>query len=293
MTLQPWSPTTSSAVAQVVDYQSTAVARLAEWAASADAAYNVATRLVQSSFCPQQFRGKAIEATAAILAGMEVGLQPMAALRSFDVIQGQAAPRALTLRAVAQSYGHEIEVVESTNTRCRVRARRRGADAWQSVTWTIDRAKELGLTSKDNWRKQPGAMLVARATSEAARLVAADAILGIGYSLEELADGATPEQAVAAEVIDAAPTATRRISRRAPEAMPESDPEPELITEAQVKALGAAMHDMSRETALAYCTNVIGRSIESRKDLSKAEASRVLDALHDDETGTLPMEGER
>ena len=48
-----------------------------------------------------------------------------------------------------------------------------------------------------NWKKQPGAMLVARATSEACRLVAADAILGIGYSSEEIADGGSYDEQVA------------------------------------------------------------------------------------------------
>ena len=125
MTIQPYTPPTEAAPT-VTDYQSRAVVRLGEWAHAADAAYAVAQRLVQSSFVPVAFRGKPIEATAAILAWSEVGLAPMAALRAFDVIQGQAAPRALTLRAIAQSYGHDVEVIESTSTRCRVRARRRG-----------------------------------------------------------------------------------------------------------------------------------------------------------------------
>jgi hypothetical protein len=60
--------------------QEAAVARLAEWANAADAAHKIAETLVQTSFCPDSFKGKAGEATAAILAGLEVGLQPMASL---------------------------------------------------------------------------------------------------------------------------------------------------------------------------------------------------------------------
>lgn len=282
--------------------QNRAVARLADWAQSADAAYQVAQRLVQSSFVPQQFRGKPVEATAAILAGIEVGLQPMAALRAFDVIQNQAAPRAITLRAVAQSHGHDIEIVESTTTRCRVRARRRGGD-WQSITWTIDRAKELGLTGKDNWRKQPQAMLVARATAEAARLVAADAILGIGYSAEEVADGASgevpPFDGGPAEAAEQPSTGTRRMSRRrapapAPEPEPTEDaptdhaenasdefPEPGITT-AQIRKMGALMREAgleNRADALAYVGARIGRDVSSRNELTKDEASTVIDAL--------------
>lgn len=286
--------------------QNRAVAALGEWAQSADAAYKVAQRLVESSFVPQQFKGKPVEATAAILAGIEVGLQPMAALRAFDVIQGQAAPRALTLRAVAQSHGHEIELVESTATRCRVKARRRGGD-WQTITWTIDRAKELGLTGKDNWRKQPQAMLVARATSEAARLVAADAILGIGYSVEEIADGVAGSSPVAVEPEPPAPSGTRRMSRRKPagetpatpaDAVPvvppsaaPADPveplEPEKWTEVDPhdqarKRMFAIFNEQGitdRDQQIAGISQVIGRPIESRSELTTDEMNQVTAAL--------------
>lgn len=217
-----------------VSPQDAAVVRLTEWATSARAAHAVAQSLVQTSFVPAQFRGKPEEATAAILSGLEIGLSPMSALRAFDIIQGQAAPRAITLRAVVQAAGHEMELIESTNTRCRMRGRRRGAAEWQAVTWTIDRAKDLGLVGKDNWKKQPGAMLVARCTSELARLIASDAILGIGYSSEEIADGAagspgSPEPA-AVEPATAAPAPTKRLSRpraqRPPQGPEEGTPAP-------------------------------------------------------------------
>lgn len=300
MTVQPWQPTTFQQPTAVADYQTRAIARLSDWATAADAAYRTATRLVETAFVPQQFRGKPVEATAAILAGSEVGLSPMAALRAFDIIQGQAAPRALTLRAIAQSYGHDIELIESTSTRCKVRARRRGGD-WQAVTWTIDRAKELGLTSKDNWRKQPGAMLIARATSEAARLVAADAILGIGYSAEEIADGTSAEATSAAQTVDSTPTTTRRMSRPTPTPEPEPEepdteaPEPS-ITAAQLKALHTLLGraEMDRDAAIAWFCQRTDRDITSSKDLTKREASELIDALSaaTSEADTLPVGGE-
>lgn len=204
------------------DHQGEAVQRLSEWATSAQAAMAVAQELCRSSFVPESFRNKPGEATAAILAGLEVGLQPMAALRSFDVIQGQAAARAVALRAIVQSHGHEMELVESTATRCKMRGRRRGSDAWQDVTWTMDRARQLGVTGKANWKNQPQAMLVARCTSELARLVASDAILGVAYSSEEIADGAgagveVPEVTVADPDTPGAATAPagkKRMSRK-------------------------------------------------------------------------------
>lgn len=271
-------------------YADAAVHRLAEWAQSATAAYEVARRLVGTSFSPVAYRGKPEEATAAILAGSEVGLSPMAALRAFDVIQGQAAPRAITLRAIVQSQGHQIELVESTNTRCRMRGKRRGETTWQSVTWTIDRARELGLTSKDQWRKQPGTMLLARATSEIARLIAADAILGIAYSVEEYADSAVPEAAEQVEpAAEAPPNGTRRMSRpRKPEPAPEPEPvedehhnEPPM-TAAQQRHMHALLHDLGvedRDQRLRLVSDVLGREVATSKELSTGEASVVIDEL--------------
>lgn len=276
------------------NYQTEAVHRLAEWAESAQAASHVAAELVRTSFVPETFRGKPHEATAAILAGMECGLSPMAALRSFDIIQGQAAPRAITLRAIVQSFGHDMILEESTASRCKMRGRRNGAGEWQSVVWTIDRARQLGLTNKANWKNQPQAMLVARATSELARLVAADAILGIGYTVEEIGDGAGAGYEFATMTTDEAPSGSKRMRRGKPAPPPDAPVEAEtddvadgeviedLITAAQLKKLHATFNDHGiedRDDRLRYTVDVIGREVASSKELTKDEASRVIDAL--------------
>lgn len=301
MTIQQYEDRAGTALSTTQDV---AVQRLSEWAGSADAAYSVAEKLSQSSFVPQQFRGKPVELTAAILSGLEVGLSPMSAMRAFDVIQGQAAARAITLRAIVQSHGHEMVLEESTTTRCRMKGKRRGSDEWQRVTWTMDRARDLGLTGKDNWKKQPAAMLVARATSELARLIASDAILGIAHSAEELADGATFDQTIEVDTTAEQPTGgTRRMSRPvravpdpAETASAEDEPvDAELvedgITSAQLKKMGAAMREAGltdRADALAYVAGVIGREVTTRNDLTKDEASRVIDALEDPRLGDEP-----
>lgn len=50
-------------------------------------------------------------------------------------------------------------------------------------------------------------------------------------------------------------------------------------TPAQLKMLGALLKGQTREQALAVVSSIVGREVESRNDLSKAETSRVLDAL--------------
>lgn len=189
---------------------STVPANLIDWASAAHAAHSLATSLCQTTFCPMSFRGKPGEATAAILAGSEVGLSPMAALNAYDVIQGRPAPKAITLRAIAQAHGHDIWPVEMTGEKCVMSGRRKGSEQTVTVEWTLARARQMNLTDKPNWKSQPSAMLVARATSELARLIAADVLLGIPYSAEELRDQdpeAPPRQRVTVAEITGQPQA--------------------------------------------------------------------------------------
>jgi hypothetical protein len=159
---------------------------LVEWANAARQAADIAVNLANTSFVPASLRGKPADITAAILAGQELGLQPMATLRSMDVIQGTPALRAHAMRGLVQSRGHDIELIESTPEKCVMRGRRAGTDTWQSVTWTIQRASQLGLLSKDQWKKQPQTMLIARATGELCRLIASDVLYAMPYAAEEL-----------------------------------------------------------------------------------------------------------
>lgn len=181
--------------------------QLMQWAMDASEAHKIATSLVKTAFVPDSMRNKPDEATAAILTGQEIGLAPMAALRSIDLIQGTPAMRAHALRGLVQSKGHEVWLEEATNTRAIVCGRRKGTEQIQRSVWTMDRAKALGLAGRDQWRKQPQAMLVARATAECCRLVASDVILGIPYAVEELGDD-----------VDVAPTRApkKRTARRKP-----------------------------------------------------------------------------
>lgn len=293
------------------------VVRLTEWAESAQAAYEVATKLVTTSFVPEVFRNKPHEATAAILAGDELGFSPMASLRAFDVIQGTAAPKAITQRAVVQSRGHDIWKVESTSTRAIFRGRRAGGNEIQESVWTIERARQLGLANKPNWKTQPEAMLIARATAECSRLVASDALLGIPFSAEELADGvygdlsAPPHEQPPAPTAPARRTAQRRTQPR--QTAPQPEPPAESVEEPQGPPLPGEdgfedeqptllavnddpatrpqltkLHTIfgkggidDRDTRLAACSLIVGRELTSSADLTKEEAIKLIETLED------------
>lgn len=83
-------------------------------------------------------------------------------------------------------------------------------------------------------------------------------------------DSHTYEQAPRAE--NAEPAATTRMGRG----------KPEPITPQQIKKIAVSMNDLGmtdRTKALEYVSDVIGRPVESRNDLSKAEAHRLIEAL--------------
>lgn len=182
---------------------------LRSWALEAEAAAGIAKTLAPTAFVPDSLkvwtnpqerdRSKRVldldrtvqQVAAVLLAGQELDFQPMASLRAFVIIRDTVAMTAIAARALMLTNGHEIVVTESTSTRAVVKGKRAGVDHWQQSIWDLDRARTAGLYpghSEGNWKKQTKAMLVARASAEVSRWIAADAMLGLPLIAEEVAD---------------------------------------------------------------------------------------------------------
>lgn len=147
----------------------------------------LADYIAGTEFVPKDLRGKPAAVAAAILSGREIGLPPMTAMQITHVVEGRPALSAEGMRALVFSAGHEIEFSESTGAVCTIRGRRRYAENWTTVTWTIDMARAAGVGGKAVWKSYPRAMLQARATTELCRMVFPDVIHGF-RSVEELED---------------------------------------------------------------------------------------------------------
>lgn len=216
-----------------------AVTSLHGWAQELDAAYQLAQMVCQTAFAPQHFRGKPEEAATAMLYGHTIGLPPMVAIKSIYVVHGTPALYAKTMYAIALAAGHQIERVHATEQGVMFRCRRKGAQGWQEVEWTIDRARKAGYTSNKQYQTNPIGMLTAKCMAEAANLVAAEALAGMA-SVEEVqlgdVDGMVPGGDEVEPVAEPAPKKTtvkrKAVSRaKAPEpAVPdvsiEVSPEP-------------------------------------------------------------------
>lgn len=251
------------------------LAKLQEWGRTFQAIATASEALAQSPFVPDTFKGKPASVTAAIMAGMELGFSPMASLQAFDVIQGKAAPRAITIAAILQSAGHEMRIIEWDDTHCILEGLRKGTGAWQRVEWTLARADQLGLLTKDQWKKQPKTMLRWRCTAELGRIIAPDALLGIPYSAEEVRDMPVVEATIVQST-----TAVSPHGRSLQELSEERQAPPECTVEVQ-KAVDAALVGWgitSKEEKLRFVEDVIGRPVGSAADLSAEEATAVLTA---------------
>lgn len=281
--------------------------RLVAWAKAAQAAHQLARALAWTTFVPKQFQAALARdedgqnaaignATAAIMLGDELGLSPLSALRSIYTIGGTPALYARSMVALVQSHGHEVWTVEESDSKVTVAGKRRGSTKVEQSTWTVDRAKKAGYTSNPKYVSAPADMLYARAASTVCRRIAADVLAGCPTSVEEIELEAGPTTTTVVREPTEKRTVTRQRKEPAPAPEPEEPPlddepvwpEPVVdadpITPAQQKALHAALRDAGagdRDTGLELIASIIGRPVESSKELTKADASRVIDALKD------------
>jgi hypothetical protein len=165
---------------------------------------DLAERLAKSELLPKALRGKVPDVLMTIMAGQEMGLAPMAALRSFHVIEGKPVMSADGLVAVVLGSGKAVyfERVEETAESVTYETLRVGAKGPKRCTWTLAQAKAAALNVKDNWRTFPRAMLAARAKAELARDVYPDVIAGC-YTDDEASDWTPPNRdAIDADFVD-------------------------------------------------------------------------------------------
>ena len=288
----------------LVEYVGTTEATGNRWVDLVQPAAELAARIAQTEFVPAEMRGKPAVVAACILYGAEIGIGPMMALAKVDIVKGRPAPKAELARALALAAGHDVWVVESSNTRVTVAGRRRGSEHEQRVTWTMDDVKKAGIVNQA-YGKYPRQMLLARASAELVRAMCPDALGGIGQFAEEI------EGAEAVETVQAAPqqvqaTVGNKRSRR-PLSLPSGpteasllpdeieaeasadetitdDPDfnPDAITEKQMKMMMALMKErglVDRDHRLTFTSGIIGRDIETARHLTKDEAGKVIDAL--------------
>lgn len=113
------------------------------------------------------------------------GVDLLTTIQTVSFISGKPVVDATMQRALAMRAGYEIGIeVDDRSATCTLT--RDGKVVGRS-TYTTDDAKTAGLLGKDNWKKNPKAMLVARATAQTMRWHAPDVMVGV-FTEDELDD---------------------------------------------------------------------------------------------------------
>lgn len=226
-----------------------------------------------ANLLPQAYRGKPADIMLAMGLGQAMGLSPAESLYRIDVIQGKPTASAELIAANVRKAGHKLRVIGDDQSATAIIIRADDPDFEFKVTRDRAWAQAMGLTSKDNYKKQPGTMLQWRAITAAARLACPEALYGVAYTPDEMTDipGAVDRPSGLASILH---------GDEAPEA-PES---PLLNTSSKLaKAMYAAIRDagIDKEETPGLYQQVTGRVVGSSKELTDDEARAVLDHLKD------------
>lgn len=265
-----------------------------------------ARALATSNLLPKQYQNNPGNLLFAVEYADALGVSRINAITSIHVIEGKPSASADLIASLVRRAGHKLRVLGDDSYAEAHLIRADDPEFTYKARWDVNKARAAGLLGKGVWKSYPGAMLRSRAITEVARMGASDALFGVIYTPEELGAEVDPDGDVVHTVTTVRPPQSsgadrmRQMLETPTDAPQTSEPEPERsqpevpgITSAQVKKLAAAMNEAGitdRKAALGYVAEVIGRQVGSRNELTKDEASRVIDALERQATAAAPAE---
>ncbi|WP_433658074.1 hypothetical protein ACQPW1_39815 [Nocardia sp. CA-128927] len=284
--------------------------------------------LAGTDFVPTTMKGKPAQVAAAMMKGYELDIDPLDALGNIFSVHGRIGFYAEFMRRRIIQAGHELRIVEASDTRAVIEGRRAGAEEWQRAQFTAAQAK----AAKIDLGGYPEDKLVARATSRLCKRVFPEVLSGAAVA-EDLMDEPAPVSSVrvAAERVDVdedpvepGTVARKRRTRRAPAEQPPTEQPPAaaaapagetvpadapalpgdeptsaepMSTTAQQQKLAILLDGLGvkvRDDKLAYLGEQFAREFTSSKELTKTEAAGLIDYLERpvDEPNPAPAQGE-
>lgn len=249
-----------------------------------------ARKLSAAGLLPDSFR----EQPANVLVGMEIAaaleMAPIVVINELAVIGGKPSFSAKFMRSLVRRAGHRLrESFTDGVARC-VIVRSDDPEWEHTATWDEAKARQHNYWGKGHWNKNPELMLKNRALSECVREACPEVLGGVSYTPDEVQDFVPaarqqPRPAAAGGGPDSIVEAVEQHRSQQPlsPVSPSSAAEvADGITDAQSRKLGAVLREHSattREAQLDLISDVLGRTIKSRNELTKADASHVIDAL--------------
>lgn len=147
----------------------------------------------KTNFVPASYKNKPEESFVAALMGRNLGLDPLQSLQNIAVINGRPSIWGDGLKAVVMSKPdfEDIEELFDDETMTAICKVKRKNMSWQTRTFSMEDAKQAGLTNSPTYKKYPKRMLANRARSFALRDVFPHHLSGI-ITVEE-AEETEPE----------------------------------------------------------------------------------------------------
>lgn len=224
--------------------------------------------VTEGDLVPQAYRGKPANALVAIGLGQAMGLTPAEALYRIDVIQGKPTASAELIASNVRKAGHKLRVEVDEQAKS-VRATIWRADDPEfphSVVRDMAWAQQMGLSNKDNYKKQPTTMLQWRAISAVARLACSEALYGVTYTPDEVEDMGERKPVAP---FQAPPTSTT--------------PEPAGITESQWNEIVAACQARGIENPGAFVAETLGRQLPGPNAIHADELPLIMNTINNNE----------
>lgn len=141
------------------------------------------------------------KALSLMLIAQSEGLHPAQAARDYNIIQGKPALKADAMMSRFQRAGGKVRWEKYEDTEV-IGVFSHPAGGEIKISWTIERARECQLTSKDVWKKYPRAMLRSRCISEGIRTILPGVICGF-YTDDEVEEFAPQKGGGNAKRVDA------------------------------------------------------------------------------------------
>lgn len=161
------------------------VEKLRQHAELKQMAFEYADFITKTGACPAIYKGKPMDAAAAIIRGTALGFDPDGALESFFVISGKTGMYARAMIAVAENVGCRVWEEEATSDAVTWAGTRPGDDKVERVTWDTARVKAANYDKNSKYKTNSIEMMRAKCQAELARIIAPGALMGLVSEVEK------------------------------------------------------------------------------------------------------------
>ncbi|NNG36910.1 recombinase RecT [Nakamurella aerolata] len=240
--------------------------------------------LSAADLLPPAFKGKPANILLAMDLAESLGRSPIEVMQQSQVISGKLGLSAEFMRSLVLASGHKLRVFMDGDTAVAQGIRSDDPGFTYEARWDEARARTAGLWGKGNWTNHPTAMLKARATTELCRDAFADVIHGVRSAdeLDEIAEREPEPRTPLAAAVQSAIAPEHEVVEA--EVVEEATAGISAAQSKKMHALFSEKGFRDREDRLDYVRSIVGIDVASSKELTKDQASQVieqLDALSD------------